>query len=103
MEDLCSRCAPKPLLSACTNGLVEATDVAWTHHVGGLSIRRPGSRHLPVGRLGRHLAQDLPVGTVEAPIRDLLPMSAGGIVHGVIEPPAASLPRGYHQGEPLPC
>jgi len=28
---------------------------------------------------------------------------AGGIVHAVIEPPAASLPRGYHQGEPLPC
>jgi len=43
------------------------------------------------------------VGAVEATIRDLLPVAADGIVHGVIEPPAASLPRSYHQGESLPC
>jgi len=68
-----------------------------------LPISRPRTRHLPVGRLGRHLPQHCPIGAVEAPIRDLLPVAASGIVHGVIEPPAASLLRGYHRGEPLPC
>jgi len=37
------------------------------------------------------MAQDLYVGAIEAPIRDLLPVAAGGIVHGVIEPPTASV------------
>jgi len=60
--------------------------------VVGLPIRRPGTRHLTVGWLGRHLPQDLSVRTDKAPIRDLLPLAAGGIVHGVIEPLAASLP-----------
>ena len=66
-------------------------------------IRRPRTRHLPVGRLGRYLTQHCLIGTVETLIRDLLPLAAGHIVYGVIEPKAASLPRGYHQGEPLPC
>jgi hypothetical protein len=30
-------------------------------------------------------------------------VTAGGIVHAVIELPAASLHRGYNQGEPLFC
>jgi len=76
--------------------MLKTTGVAW------LPIRRLGSRPLPVGRLGRHLPQHCPVGAVEALISDLLLVAAGGIVHGVIEPPAASLLRGYHQGEPLP-
>ena len=80
-----------------------ATGVASLKPKVWLPIRRPGPRHLPVGRLGHYLPQHCQVGTVEAAIRDLLPVAADGIVHAVIEPPAASLCRGYHQGEPLPC
>jgi len=71
-------------------------------HWCGLPIRRPRTWHLPIGRLGRHLPQHCQIGTVKAPIRDLLPVAGGGVVHRVIEPPAASLPRGYHLGELLP-
>jgi len=56
-----------------------------------LPIRRSRTRHLPVSWLGRHLPQHCPVGAVEAPIRDPFPVAAGGIVHGVIEPPTASV------------
>jgi hypothetical protein len=68
-----------------------------------LFIRRPRTRHLPVGWLGRHLPQYCPVGTVEALILDLLPVAAGGIVHGGIETAASWWCHGYQQGEPLPC
>jgi len=45
-------------------------------HWCGLPIRRPRTWHLPIGRLGRHLPQDLPVGTLEETICDLLPVAA---------------------------
>jgi len=78
----------------------KGNEIGW---FGALAQRKKTIRGGSGGRLGRHLPQHCPVGTVEAPIRDLLPVAAGGIVYGVIEPPVASLPRSYHQGEPLPC
>jgi len=45
---------------------------------------------LQVISLGRPLAQHFPVGTVKAPIRDLLPVAACGFVHGVISLPMAN-------------
>jgi len=37
------------------------------------------------------MPQHCQIGMVEAPIRDLLPVAASGIVHEVIEPPTASV------------
>jgi len=37
-------------------------------------------------------------GNIKQRAADLLPMAAGGIVHGVIEPPAATPPRSYKEG-----
>ena len=48
------------------------------------------SKHLSVGGLGGDLQNHSPVSTVETPIRNLLPVTASGFVHEVIEPPAAS-------------
>jgi hypothetical protein len=61
----------------------------------------PWTWHLPDSRLWCHLPQYCSIGTVKAAICDPLPEASGGIVHAVIEPPAASLHGGYHQAVPM--
>jgi len=73
----------------------KGNEIGW---FGALAQRKKTIRGGSGGRLGRYLPQHCQVGTVKAPIRDLLPVAADGIVYGVIEPPAASPPLGYKQG-----
>jgi hypothetical protein len=42
---------------------------------------RPWTWYLPVARLGRHITQSGLISAVKAPIRNLLPMAAGGVIH----------------------
>ncbi len=67
----------------------EAASVAIGKPRAWLSRRRPWTWYLPVRRLGRHLPQHCPIGTVKAAICDLLPVAADGVINGAMVPPMA--------------